>query len=333
MVLPLHLPNKQSSAYRRCTVIGNQMMSSRSDMVYCKTWLTDRHHQWQRNKIRCCIQRVESIHERTGIKLKLRVNNLRNRLFESLTLPETLTFWKSGKDWFKFKMVKVANLNNWSLTNEVLRTAICLAERTLNSRPQTTVSDDPENLTALSTNHFTLWHEGASAPFRPSGERYHDLRKSFKRTQAYADKISKWWKRHARNLYEGELEWLVDNSVKRWEFKWGRILEIFTGNDEVVRSARVKMAHGELNRQIVSLAPVFYNGVAEIKKGQATLAPLQISYKSHQTARNNFWYRKNRENLHTPIFGREDLRNPRFWQTVRIVSRLFIYPTKIMASD
>ena len=68
-----------------------------------------------------------------------------------------------------------------------------------------------------------------------------------------------------RNLKEGELVWLVDDSVKRCEFKLGRIVEIFTGNDGVVRSARVKMAQGELNRTVVKLAPVFYDGVSEIE--------------------------------------------------------------------
>ena len=94
----------------------------------------------------------------------------------------------------------------------------------------------------------------------PSSERYHDLRKSFKMAQAYADMIwkkwtceyhpqwnqrSKWSKEHVRNLTEGELVWLVDDSVKRCEYKRGPIIEIFTGNDVVVRSARVKMAHGQ----------------------------------------------------------------------------------------
>ena len=74
---------------------------------------------------------------------------------------------------------------------------------------------------------------------------------------------SKWSKEHVRNLKEGELVWLVDDS--RCDYKLGRIIEIFTGNDGVVRSARVKMAHGELNRPVVKLAPVFYDGVSEIE--------------------------------------------------------------------
>ena len=76
---------------------------------------------------------------------------------------------------------------------------------------------------------------------------------------------SKWSKEHVRNLKDGELVWIVDDSVKRCECKLGRIIEIFTGNVGVVRSARVKKAHGELNRPVVNLAPVFYDGVSEIE--------------------------------------------------------------------
>ena len=106
----------------------------------------------------------------------------------------------------------------------------------------------------------------------PPSKRYHDLRKPFKTPQAFADMIwkrwtreylpqwnqrSKWSKEHVRKLKEGELVWLVVDSVKRCEYKLGRIIEIFTGNDGVVRSARVKMAPGDLNRPVVKLAPVY----------------------------------------------------------------------------
>ena len=72
-------------------------------------------------------------------------------------------------------------------------------------------------------------------------------------------------KKRVRNLKEGKLVWLVDESVNHCEYKLGRIVEIFTRNYGVVRSARVKMAHGELNQPVVKLAPVFYDAVSEIK--------------------------------------------------------------------
>ena len=182
---------------------------------------------------------------------------------------------ESGRDWFK-----VATLDNRCLTDEVLGTTMCLIKQTLNARPLTAVSDDPEDLTALTPNDFLLGRENASAPFMPSSERYHDLRKSFKTAQAYADMIwkrwtreylpqwnqrSKWSKEHVRNLKVGEFGWMVDDSVKRCEYKKGCVIKVFKGDDGVVRSARVKMAHGELNRPVVKLSPVFYDGVSEIK--------------------------------------------------------------------
>ena len=59
--------------------------------------------------------------------------------------------------------------------------------------------------------------------------------------------------------------WMVDDSVKRCEYKMGRVNKVFKGDNGVVRSARVKMAHGEFNRPVVTLAPVFYDGVSEIE--------------------------------------------------------------------
>ena len=89
----------------------------------------------------------------------------------------------------------IAILDNRSLTDEVLSITTYLVEQTLIARPPTAVSDDPEDLTALSLNHFLQGRENASAPFMPSSERYHDLRTSFKTAQAYADVIWKRWTR------------------------------------------------------------------------------------------------------------------------------------------
>ena len=87
------------------------------------------------------------------------------------------------------KKIMIAILDNRSLTDEVFSTTMCLVEQTLNARPLTAVSDDPEDLTALTHNHFLLGRENASVPFMPSSARYHNLRKSFKTAQAYADMI------------------------------------------------------------------------------------------------------------------------------------------------
>ena len=87
----------------------------------------------------------------------------------------------------------IAILDSQSFTDEVLGTTMCLVEQTLNPRPLTAVSDDPEDLRELTHNHFLLGQENASAPFIPSSERYNGLKKSFKTAQAYIDFIWKRW--------------------------------------------------------------------------------------------------------------------------------------------
>ena len=50
----------------------------------------------------------------------------------------------------------VSILGNRSLTNDVLTTTMSLVKRTLNARPISPASDDPEDLQTLTPNHFIL---------------------------------------------------------------------------------------------------------------------------------------------------------------------------------
>ena len=58
---------------------------------------------------------------------------------------------------------------------------------------------------------------------------------------------------------------MVDESVKRCEYKMGKVIQMFKGDNGIVRSARVKLVHGEFNRPLVKLAPVIYDCVSEIE--------------------------------------------------------------------
>ena len=42
---------------------------------------------------------------------------------------------------------------------------MCLVEQTLNARPLTSVSDDPDDLEALRQNHFLLGRANLATPF------------------------------------------------------------------------------------------------------------------------------------------------------------------------
>ena len=57
---------------------------------------------------------------------------------------------------FKKQKASVAVLEGRSLTDDVLTTTMCLLEHTLNATPLTSASEDPDDLEALTPNHFLL---------------------------------------------------------------------------------------------------------------------------------------------------------------------------------
>ena len=148
----------------------------------------------------------------------------------------------------------MAILGNRSLTDESLTTTMCLVEQILNARPITPASDDPADLEALTPNHFILGRAIVCLPFIPNAENYSNHRKMFRSRQAYADMIWKrWvaeylpqthvrtqWSKQEANVEVGDLVWLVDNNVKRSQYKMARIQEIYPAKDGVVRSVPIK---------------------------------------------------------------------------------------------
>ena len=62
------------------------------------------------------------------------------------------------------KRVFYCILGTRKLTDEVLSTTLCLVEQALNARPITSVTDDPEDLEALTPNHFSLGCASAALP-------------------------------------------------------------------------------------------------------------------------------------------------------------------------
>ena len=75
----------------------------------------------------------------------------------------------------------IAVLDGRSLTDDGrLKTTLCLVQQTLNARPLTSVSDDPDDLEALTPNHFLLGRANLAAPLLPDAQRYTHLRRVFR---------------------------------------------------------------------------------------------------------------------------------------------------------
>ena len=174
------------------------------------------------------------------------------------------------------KKEMIAVLDGRSLTDDVLITTMCLLEQTMNARPLTSVSDDPDDSEALTPNHFLLGRANLGNPFLPDSQRYTDLRRVFRVSQAYSDMTwsrwakeylpewnvrDKWNKDHMRQLRVNDLVWVMDENVKRSNYKMARVLEIQEGSDGRVRSANVVTKDGKFKRPVVKLAPLFYESV------------------------------------------------------------------------
>ena len=93
------------------------------------------------------------------------------------------------------KKTMMEMVGNRTMTDDVLSATMCLVEQILNSRPLTSVSDDPEDLEALTRNHFLLGRASPATPFVPDAQRYPYLRRVFRVSQAYADMIWSRWNR------------------------------------------------------------------------------------------------------------------------------------------
>ena len=164
-------------------------------------------------------------------------------------------------------------------------------KQTLNARPLTSVSDDPDDLEALTPNNFLMGRANLATPFLPDAQRYTDLRRVFRVSQAYSGIIwtrwtkqylpegnvrDKWNKNDVRQLKVNDLVWVVDENVKRSNFKMARVVEVQEGNDGRVRSASVVTKDGKLKRTIVKLAPLFYESVFREKNRAGNVGASQL---------------------------------------------------------
>ena len=136
------------------------------------------------------------------------------------------------------KRVFYAILESRKLTDEILNTTMCLVEGSLNARPLTPVSDDPDSLEDLTPNHFLLGQHSLKFPSLRSSENYSHS-KRYARAQSYANAIWQRWlseyvpslnkrvKWHAPPEYSlktGDMVWLFESTSPRGHYPLARIM-------------------------------------------------------------------------------------------------------------
>ena len=126
------------------------------------------------------------------------------------------------------KKAMFAILGNRHLTLLVLTTTMCLVEQSLNSRPLTSVSDDPEDLEALTPNHFRLGRPVLAEPLMPDAVRYVDCRKMYKGAQAYNQMIWSRWSKEYLPKWNVRSKWATDDErVLKLEIQYGSLTNQF----------------------------------------------------------------------------------------------------------
>ena len=158
-------------------------------------------------------------------------------------------------------------LNNRSISDEVLSSAIVGVESLLNGRPLTHIAVDPREPEALTPSHFLLGRAGVSVQPDLSQEYLEPSLKTWRASQTVTSHFWRRWMREyvpslierrkwitsSRNLAPDDIVIVADPQSRRGEWPLGRIVEVHPGPDGVVRSAVVKTQYGMYKRPVVKL--------------------------------------------------------------------------------
>ena len=161
------------------------------------------------------------------------------------------------------------------LKEETLQTVLTEVENIINSRPLTRVSSDPNDLNALTPNHFLMGWSNVDSLVKNdiSGNSF---RSEWKKSQMIINSLwqrwakeylttlntrSKWTSnlRPPRPLETGDVVILVDENAPRYQWKMGRIVKTYPGLDKKVRVVDVKINNSVYRRPVTKVGRLEVN--------------------------------------------------------------------------
>lgn len=165
------------------------------------------------------------------------------------------------------RQVLYSILKEQELDDEGLETLLCEVEAILNSRPITTVTEDNQDLEALTPNHILLLK--THPVFPPGLFQRSDLyvRRRWKQVQYLAELFWKRWTREYLPLLQERQKWLtvkrgfqkgdvvmvVDSTAPRGSWPLGRVLQVHPGSQGLTRTVTLQTRSGILIRPISKL--------------------------------------------------------------------------------
>lgn len=178
--------------------------------------------------------------------------------------------WEAGVKSTKHHLKRI--LGNNKLTFEELTTTVIQIEACLNSRPICPLTNDPNDINALTPGHFLV---GGPLLAIPEESYIQQNEHRLNRWQHIQQLMQSFWKRwqteylhslqqrpkwmsRTKNLRNGDLVLIRDENLPPCKWLLARILETHPGSDGLVRVVTIKTKNGVFKRAIskVCLLPI-----------------------------------------------------------------------------
>ncbi|XP_071581890.1 uncharacterized protein [Temnothorax nylanderi] len=176
--------------------------------------------------------------------------------------------WEAGVKSVKYHLKRA--VGEALLTYEEMTTLLTQIEAVLNSRPLNPLSEDSDDLNALTPGHFLIGSSLAIIP-EPSLEEVKLSRLSrWQRTRQMMDSFwSRWskeclqryltmskWNQVNPSIKEGDLVLVVDERYPPSKWPLGRIIQTYPGQDGLTRVVSIRTQSSVLKRPIVKVCPL-----------------------------------------------------------------------------
>ncbi|XP_062537896.1 uncharacterized protein LOC134206224 [Armigeres subalbatus] len=170
------------------------------------------------------------------------------------------------------------------LKPDEMHTIVAQIEACLNSRPLTPLSNDPNDLEALTPGHFLVQRPLTAMPEPRLLELPENRLSRWQMMQRFNQIIwRRWstdylsnlqsrnkWTKHRNNLNVGTMVLLKEDNIPPLKWRLGRVTEIHPGQDENVRVVTVRTKEGQYRRAIskICILPIRDNQTDEPTRQQ-----------------------------------------------------------------